>query len=107
MLSHGRIRTWHEGTWMKLPAWGNLELADGILRETVPDGRSLVLWLPTGSGPGLRQWERISSLANAQVLATEGLCVAPAVAIGVSQRLRGVFGKLLGRLRRPNRHRTR
>jgi tetratricopeptide (TPR) repeat protein len=87
---------------MNLPSWNNLVLDDGILREAVAEANRLVLWV-RGAGAGkFRDWERISTAARAEVEVKQGLGAVPATLIAAREPLRGLFGKLMGRLQKSS-----
>ncbi|HZW34403.1 MAG TPA: tetratricopeptide repeat protein [Isosphaeraceae bacterium] len=84
---------------MKVWDWQDLVLDNGILRESMSDGSRLVLWVPGARDGTFQYWERVGIAARAEVTVAEGLCATAATSIPVRQRLGGLFGKLLGRLR--------
>jgi tetratricopeptide (TPR) repeat protein len=83
---------------MKVLDWQDLILDAGILREPVSDGGRIVLWLPGERDGAFQHWERVGSVARAEVSAEQGLCAITATSIPARQRVKGVLGKLLGRL---------
>src|SRR5207244_616307 len=64
------------------------------------------LWLRGGCANGYQDWERISTVARAEITVEQGLCAAPATAIQARQCIRGFFGKLWPRFRRAPGDRT-
>src|SRR5579883_1701523 len=88
-----------EAVVMKVWDWQDLVLDNGILRESMSDGSRLVLWVPGARDGTFQYWERVGIAARAEVTVAEGLCATAATSIPVRQRLGGLFGKLLGRLR--------
>jgi tetratricopeptide (TPR) repeat protein len=83
---------------MKIPDWRKLAFEKGVVPEPVPDGSRIVLWLRGGQEGGYQYWERIGTVARAEVTAGQGLCATPATSIRARQRTRGFFGKLFGGL---------
>jgi hypothetical protein len=84
---------------MKVPDWRNLTLSEGVLAEpTFEDGR-IVLWLPAGDDAEFRHWERVSTVAHAEVAAEQRVCTTPATSLQARQRRRGFFGRLFQRPR--------
>jgi tetratricopeptide (TPR) repeat protein len=83
---------------MKIPDWRKLVFEEGVVPEPVPDGGRIVLWLRGGQEGGYQYWERIGSVARAEITAGQGLCATPATSVRTRQRTRGFFGKLFGRL---------
>jgi tetratricopeptide (TPR) repeat protein len=83
---------------MKVLDWQDLILDPGILREPVSDGNRIVLWLPGDRDGAFQQWERIGSVARAEVTEDQGLCAMAATLVPARQRIKGALGKLLGRL---------
>ncbi len=79
---------------MKLPSWSELALSQGVLPEPSPGNDRLILWLPGRDEDGLQHWERISSVASAEITRAGGLCAIPANLIQARQRLRTWLGKL-------------
>src|SRR5690242_17230189 len=88
-----------EAVCMRIWDWQDLILDRGILREPISDGSRLVLWVPGDRDGTFQYWERIGNAARAEVTVDEGLCATAATSIPARQRLGGLFGKLLGRLR--------
>src|SRR5438067_2428139 len=84
---------------MRPPDWRIFDLPADVLREPVGDDTRLVLWIPAESADGDRHWDRVGTVAGADVTADGGICAVPAFAIRVRQRVRGVFGRLVHRLR--------
>jgi tetratricopeptide (TPR) repeat protein len=85
---------------MRIPDWRNLVLNEGIVPEPTPDAGRIVLWLPGSRGDGFQHWERVSSMARAEVAVKQGLGATPAVSVPVRQAVRGIFGKLFRGFRR-------
>ena len=82
---------------MSLPDWGKTALEDGVLRETTADSGRVVLWLPGERDGTFQYWERVGSVARAEVSVEQGLYSTAAASIPAKQRHKGVLGKLLGR----------
>lgn len=59
---------------MGLPDWTKLALSDGVLSERIPDGNRIVLWVPEDREGGMDTWERIASIAGAEIKEKEGIC---------------------------------
>jgi tetratricopeptide (TPR) repeat protein len=85
---------------MKLPDWKRLALNPGVLPESVPDNNRIVLWLPGDRDGRFQNWERVATLANAEITLEQGICAVAATAIRARQRLRGFLANLLQRFRR-------
>ncbi|TMQ34355.1 MAG: tetratricopeptide repeat protein [Planctomycetota bacterium] len=85
---------------MKSPDWQKLVFNKGILREPIPGNDRVVLWLPVRREGGFQYWERIGSVARTTVSTEQGLCATAATAVSARQRVGGLFGGWLGRLRR-------
>ncbi len=83
---------------MNLPDWREMALEAGVLREPASDGGRIVLWLPRERDGAFQHWERIGTVARAEVSEEQGLCATAAALIPARQRVKGVLGKLLGRL---------
>jgi tetratricopeptide (TPR) repeat protein len=83
---------------MNLPDWRQMALEAGVLREPVSDGGRIVLWLPGERDGAFQHWERIGSVARAEVTEEQGLCAIAATSVSARQRVKGVLGKLLGRI---------
>jgi tetratricopeptide (TPR) repeat protein len=75
------------------------ELCPNVLRESTPDNSRLVLWLCGDRAKSFQHWERISSVARADVAIVGGVCSIPAVSIGARQHVQGPVRKLFERLR--------
>src|SRR4051794_21645820 len=86
---------------MKVADWIDWDLDPGVLREpnSGTDGNRIVLWLPGPSEGTFQHWERISSVARAEVSVEDGLCATAATSIPTRHRVQGILGKLVGRLR--------
>ena len=83
---------------MNLPDWRDITLEAGVLREAVSDGGRVVLWLAGERDGAFQHWERVGSVPRAEVSAEQGLCSVTATSVPARQRIKGVVGKLLGRL---------
>src|SRR5438270_315392 len=84
----------------------NLVLDEGVLLEPVPESNRLVLWLPAERERGFQLWQRISSVANADVCVDRGLCSIAATAIRARQRVGGLWRGLLRLFHRPSEEQT-
>src|SRR5712692_900444 len=85
---------------MGLPDWRNLVLNEGVLPERTGDDQSIVLWLPGNRHDGFQEWERISSVARAEVRVEQGFGAVAAIGIQARQPIRSFLGKLVQRLRK-------
>jgi tetratricopeptide (TPR) repeat protein len=70
-----------------------------VLLEPEPGGARVTLWHPGKREGGIRYWERISTLPNSEFTVEAGVRATAATVITARQRLAGLFGRLLGRLR--------
>jgi hypothetical protein len=82
---------------MRLPDWRKLTLTQGVRAEPSSEGGRIVLWLPAGSDGEFRHWERVSTVAHAEVMLGQGICTTPATSIRARQRQRGLFARLFRR----------
>lgn len=87
---------------MSKPDWRHLDLAEGVLREPIPDANRIALWLPGKQDGGFRHWERVANVPGAAVQAEQGICATAATSVPVRQRLGGYLGKFLQRFRKPS-----
>src|SRR5216683_500915 len=87
---------------MRIPDWRKLVFDAGVLPETVPEGGRIVLWLPSGREGGCQQWERIGTVARAEVTTEQGVCATAATSIRARQLTRGFFRNLFQRFRDAN-----
>lgn len=79
---------------MGLPDGRPLDLLDGVLLEP-SEGSRVVLWVPGGRDGGHREWERVATVAHAEVATTRGVRSVAAATTPASQRLGGALGRLL------------
>jgi tetratricopeptide (TPR) repeat protein len=86
---------------MRRPDFLKLHLDEGVLREPSPDGSRIIVWLPGSIDGDVRYWERIANVAGADIDVAQGTCATAATLIRARQRLHGLFGRLLGKLRKP------
>jgi len=84
---------------MKLPEWQDLVLAEGVFPEPVTDKNRIVLWLKKDRDGTFQHWERIGTVARAQVTAKDGLCASPATSIRAREWIGGAVGRILHGLR--------
>jgi len=84
---------------MVSPDWQQLALNPGILREPSHDKKRLVIWLPRGHDGGAPLWERLSTTTGTETTLEPGVFAIAAVSISARQKARGLFGKLVKRLR--------
>jgi tetratricopeptide (TPR) repeat protein len=82
---------------MKVIDWRGVILLDGLLREPESDESRLLVWLPAEIEGDFQYWERIGNVARGEIVVEEGLCATPATSIRARRRVKGLFGKLLGR----------
>jgi len=84
---------------MKLPHWQDLVLAEGVFRESGNDENRVVLWLRLDRDATFQHWERIATLARAEVIAKNGLGATAATSIRAREWIGGAVGKILHGLR--------
>ena len=84
---------------MSPPDLNQIALDEGVLRETVPDRGRIVIWLPGQRDGTFQYWERIGSVARAEVNVDQGICTLAASLVPARQRIKGMVGKLLDRMR--------
>jgi tetratricopeptide (TPR) repeat protein len=82
---------------MRIPDWRNLGLTKGVLPEPGPEANRLVVWVPGRCAGRFRHWERVSSVARAEIFVAEGLCLTAATSLPARQRVGGFWGKLWSR----------
>jgi hypothetical protein len=82
---------------VRLPDWRKLTLTEGVRAEPSSEDGRIVLWLLAGGDGEFRHWERVSTVAHAEVMARQGICTTPATSIRTRQRQRGFFGRLFRR----------
>ncbi len=85
---------------MNPPDWRNFTLETGLLVEPGSDGSRLVVWRPGDRDNDFQYWERIGSVARAEVTSDDGLCTTPATLVPARQRLRRSLGQLFAGLRK-------
>src|ERR1700733_15332155 len=90
---------------MNQPNWRDFALEEGTLREAIPDGGRIVLWLPTDRDASFQYWERIANVTRGGIAIDQGLCTTGARTIRARQRVSGRAGWLWGRLRASKRTR--
>jgi len=86
---------------MKLPDWHKLERACGILAEPIQENDRIVLWREAERHTGWQHWERIANVARAPIMVEQGIASIPATIVEAKQPIRGVFGQILQRFRKP------
>ncbi len=84
---------------MSLPRSSELGLNSGLLAEDVSNQDRLVIWRPSGDAPGFRRWERIATVAHAEVAQRGGLNVIGAASIPARQCSPGGMMGWLRRIR--------
>jgi tetratricopeptide (TPR) repeat protein len=77
---------------MPIPDWQKLTFTSGIVPERVPGEDRIVLWLPEVRQEGMACWERIATVAGAEISIEQGICTVAATSIRA--RKRGLFGKI-------------
>ena len=70
------------------------------------EGERIVLWLPGSREGDYRHWERVSSVARAEVSVAQGICSIPANSVRAREPCAGFLGKLWQRWRGPVRGRA-
>ena len=80
-------------------------LEPGFLLETTGEGR-LVVWLPEISDPNGLLWERVRSVARADMTTDDSVCSLAATGLPTRQRTVGFLGGLLGRIRGESANKT-
>src|SRR4051794_23856245 len=80
---------------MQLPDWRRFAFDEGVVPESLDDPGRLVVWLRAEREGSTQCWERVSTLARAEVKAADGLCRTAAASIRARQKPRGVLQKLL------------
>jgi tetratricopeptide (TPR) repeat protein len=76
-------------------------LQDGVFPEPNAGDNRLAVWLSTGEDAEFQYWQRVVSVAGAEVVAAQGLCATAATAIRARRRVKGLLARLLGRFRAP------
>src|SRR5947209_6586970 len=84
---------------MRVPDWRTTVFDEGVLPEPVADENRIVVWLPEPSVGPFQSWQRVGSVAGAEVVVEQGICVTPAVAIRARQRIIGRLGRLFQHFR--------
>jgi tetratricopeptide (TPR) repeat protein len=84
---------------MRIPDWRRVVFPEGVLVEPIAEDNRLAVWLPAGSDGEFEYWQRVVSVAGAEVVVAQGVCATAATAIRARRRVGGVLGKLLERLR--------
>jgi hypothetical protein len=77
---------------MNISEWRKLKLNEGILPEAITDSNRIVLWLTGNEQEGPACWERIATVAGAEISIEQGVCTVAATSIRA--RKRGLFGKI-------------
>src|ERR1700722_7416523 len=83
---------------MNQPNWRDFALEEGMLREAIPDGGRIVLWLPTDRDASFQYWERVANVTRGEIAIDQGLCTTGATSIRARQTVRGLAGQLWSRL---------
>ncbi len=91
---------------MNPPDWRNFVLNNGLLLEPASDGSRLVLWLPGDRDSNFQYWQRIGSVARAEVTSDDGLCALAATLVRARQRIRRSLGQLWAGLRKSKGNRN-
>jgi tetratricopeptide (TPR) repeat protein len=79
---------------MGIPDGKTLDLGEGVLVEPTSGGDRLALWVPEGD-----DWERVATVARAEVVVEQGVGSIAATAVRARRRSKGVIGSLVGRVR--------
>jgi tetratricopeptide (TPR) repeat protein len=91
---------------MNPPDWRNFVFNKGLLLEPASDGSRLVLWLPGDRDSNFQYWQRIGSVARAEVTSDDGLCALAATLVPARQRIRRSLGQLWAGLRKSKGNRN-
>ena len=75
---------------MTLPDWRNFILEAGLVVEPASDGTRLVVWLPRDRDGHFQYWDRVSSVARAEVTSEDGLCTTAAALVPARQQIGAV-----------------
>src|ERR1700674_4148104 len=81
--------------------WRTVELDQGVYREPSPDAGRIILWLPGKAENGYQYWERLANVPGAEIVEEQGICFTQATSMPARQKVRGFFGRLFSRLRKP------
>jgi len=84
------------------PDWQTIVLEQNVLREGTQESNRIVLWLPVKRERGFQCWERVGSVANADISFHDSLCAIAATSVPVKQRVRGWLYALLAGFRRKD-----
>jgi tetratricopeptide (TPR) repeat protein len=71
--------------------WQTIVLEQNVLREGTQESNRIVLWLPVKRERGFQFWERVGSVANAEISFHDSLCAIAATSVPVKQRVRGLL----------------
>jgi tetratricopeptide (TPR) repeat protein len=96
----------HKASLMKATNWSEMALEAGVLREPSMDRNRQVFWLPGRREGSIQYWERIGTAGRGDVIVEDGLCSTGATSIPARQKVKGLLGRLLGRLYEPKESRT-
>ena len=84
---------------MKLPNWQEFTLNPGVLAERSHDRERIALWAPGPREGGFQHWQRVSTVARAEITNEQGVGATAANVIRARERVQGFLGRMLGRLR--------
>jgi tetratricopeptide (TPR) repeat protein len=99
-ILHEEVKSSARAIIMGLSDWRNLVLNEGVLSERTGHDQRIVLWLPGSRHGGIQEWERISSVARAEIHIEQEICAITATAIQARQPIRSFLGKLVHRFRK-------
>src|SRR5271165_3124477 len=85
---------------MNPPDWRTFALDKKLVLENSADASRLVVWVPGDRDRDFQYWDRIGSVARAEVTSDDGLCTTAATLVPARQRIRRSLGKFFDSLRK-------
>jgi tetratricopeptide (TPR) repeat protein len=85
---------------MNPPDWRNVALEAGLLLEPASDGSRLVVWVPGDRDSKYQYWDRVGSVARAEIESDGGLNTTSATLVPARQRIRRSLGQFWAGLRK-------
>jgi tetratricopeptide (TPR) repeat protein len=85
---------------MNVPDWRTFALEQRVLIESAADGSRLVVWLPGDRDGKFQYWQRIGSVARAEVTSIGGLCTTDATLVPARQQIGRSLGQFWTGLRK-------